>query len=66
MRTQKTRTQMKTRAQRRPRWAALVAAAAVTLGTGLVAAPPTHAADDPVEVVVDGDDVRADNVNGLT
>ncbi|MET8403350.1 GH59 galactosidase [Streptomyces sp900116325] len=66
MRTQKTRTQMKTRAQRRSRWAALVAASAMTLGTGLVAAPPTHAADDPIEVVVDGDDVRADNVNGLT
>ncbi|MDF6022546.1 GH59 galactosidase [Streptomyces sp. JH34] len=57
---------MKTRAQKKSRWAALAAAAAVTLGTGLVAAPPTHAVDDPVEVVVDGDDVRADNVNGLT
>lgn len=25
-----------------------------------------HAADDPVDVVVDGNDIRADNVNGLT
>lgn len=65
MRTQK-RTRTTSRAGRSPRGAALVAAAAVLLGAGLVAAPPTHAADDPVEVVVDGDDVRADNVNGLT
>ncbi|MFI6875383.1 GH59 galactosidase [Streptomyces sp. NPDC050400] len=61
-----TRTSKKTRAQGRPRWAALAAAAAVTLGAGLLAAPPGHAADGPVEVVVDGNDVRADNVNGLT
>ncbi|MEV6699501.1 hypothetical protein AB0M68_20435 [Streptomyces sp. NPDC051453] len=44
----------------------LAAAAAVTLGTGLIASPAGHAADDPVNVVVDGNDVRADNVNGLT
>ncbi|WP_329124375.1 GH59 galactosidase [Streptomyces sp. NBC_01465] len=44
----------------------VAAAAAVALGAGLVAAPPGHAADDPVDVVVDGNDVRADNVNGLT
>ncbi|MFG3140258.1 GH59 galactosidase [Streptomyces sp. NPDC048211] len=62
----RTTTRTQKGAQGRLRWASLAAAAAVTLGTGLVAAPPTHAADDPVEVVVDGDDVRADNVNGLT
>ncbi|MEV5608601.1 GH59 galactosidase [Streptomyces sp. NPDC052225] len=61
-----TRASRTTRAQGRQRWAALAAAAAVTLGTGLLAAPPGHAADDTVEVVVDGHDVRADNVNGLT
>ncbi|WP_338702301.1 GH59 galactosidase [Streptomyces sp. Q6] len=55
-----------TRGQGRPRWGALSVAAVVALGAGLLAAPPGHAADDPVEVVVDGNDVRADNVNGLT
>ncbi|MFI0088267.1 GH59 galactosidase [Streptomyces bobili] len=44
----------------------LAATAAMTLATGLIAAPAGHAADDPVDVVVDGNDVRADNVNGLT
>ncbi|MYW62729.1 GH59 galactosidase [Streptomyces sp. SID8379] len=54
------------RALGRPRWAVL-AAAAVTLGAGMISAPPTHAdATDPVNIVVDGDDIRADNVNGLT
>jgi hypothetical protein len=32
----------------------------------VVGAPAAYTADDPVVVVVDGDDVRADNVNGLT
>lgn len=35
-------------------------------GVPAVAASKTSAANDPVRVVVDGDDVRADNVNGLT
>ncbi|MEU6841996.1 GH59 galactosidase [Streptomyces sp. NPDC046716] len=61
------RTPKKTRARVRPRWAALAAAAAVTLGAGMISAPPSRAAaDDPVDVVVKGDDIRADNVNGLT
>ncbi|MDO0938128.1 GH59 galactosidase [Streptomyces sp. DG2A-72] len=50
---------------KRLRWASLAAAAAVTLGSGLIAAPPTHAAAEPVDVVIDGDDVRSDNRNGL-
>ncbi|MFI0822691.1 GH59 galactosidase [Streptomyces sp. NPDC021098] len=53
-------------AQRRLGWMSLVAATTMALAAGVIAAPAAHAADDPVEVVVDGDDVRADNVNGLT
>ncbi|MBO1330958.1 GH59 galactosidase [Streptomyces sp. VRA16 Mangrove soil] len=55
-----------TRASGRPRRAALAAAAVVALGAGLVSAPPSRAATDPVDLVVDGNDIRADNVNGLT
>ncbi|MGR6968057.1 GH59 galactosidase [Streptomyces cynarae] len=54
------------RASGRPKRTALAAAAVVALGAGLISAPPTQAATDPVNVVVDGDDIRADNVNGLT
>ncbi|AYC37075.1 GH59 galactosidase [Streptomyces griseorubiginosus] len=47
--------------------ASLAAATTMALAAGLTAAAPAaHSADDPVQVVVDGHDVRADNVNGLT
>ncbi|KOU62366.1 GH59 galactosidase [Streptomyces sp. MMG1533] len=52
--------------QRRLGWLSLAAATAMALAAGVVTAPAAHTADDPVEVVVNGDDVRADNVNGLT
>ncbi|MEV0636157.1 GH59 galactosidase [Streptomyces sp. NPDC050619] len=52
--------------QRRPGWASLVAATTMALAAGVITAPAAHTADAPVEVVVDGDDVRADNMNGLT
>lgn len=52
--------------QRRLGWMSLVATTTMALAAGVITAPAAHAADDPVEVVVDGDDVRADNVNGLT
>ncbi|GGL91737.1 hypothetical protein GCM10010129_39380 [Streptomyces fumigatiscleroticus] len=54
------------RAQRRRGWLSLAAASAVALTAGLITAPAAYPADDPVEIVVDGNDVRADNVNGLT
>ncbi|MFE7897250.1 GH59 galactosidase [Streptomyces sp. NPDC057424] len=44
----------------------LAAATTMALAAGVITAPAAHTADDPVEVVVNGDDVRADNVNGLT
>jgi chitodextrinase len=46
------------------RWIAGCAAVSATLVWALTAVPAT-AAEDPVDVVVDGLDVRADNVNGL-
>jgi hypothetical protein len=52
--------------QRRLSWASLAAATTMALAAGVVTAPAAHPADDAVEVVVDGNDVRADNVNGLT
>ncbi|MDT0611145.1 GH59 galactosidase [Streptomyces lancefieldiae] len=52
--------------QRRRGWMSLAAATTLVLAAGVMTAPAAHPADDPVEVVVDGDDVRADNVNGLT
>ncbi|MFC9913320.1 GH59 galactosidase [Streptomyces sp. NPDC127197] len=52
--------------QRRPGWVSIAAATTLALTTGTIAAPAAHTTDDPVEVVVNGDDVRADNVNGLT
>ena len=52
--------------QRRLSWRSLAAATTMALAAGVITAPATHAAGDPVEVVVNGDDVRADNVNGLT
>ncbi|MGK5695311.1 GH59 galactosidase [Streptomyces sp. URMC 128] len=52
--------------QRRLGWLSLAAATTMALAAGVITAPAAHTADDPVEVVVDGDDVRADNVNGLT
>ena len=52
--------------QRRFGWASLAAATTMALAAGVTAAPAAHSADDPVNVVVDGDDVHADNVNGLT
>ncbi|WP_405652865.1 GH59 galactosidase [Streptomyces sp. NBC_00019] len=52
--------------QRRLGWVSLVAATTMALAAGVITAPAAHTADDPVEVVVNGDDVRADNVNGLT
>ncbi|MGR3934186.1 GH59 galactosidase [Streptomyces sp. BRA346] len=52
--------------QRRLGWMSLIAATTMALAAGVITAPAGHAADDPVEVVVNGDDVRADNVNGLT
>lgn len=52
--------------QRRLSWRSLAAATTMALAAGVITAPAAHAAGDPVEVVVDGDDVRADNVNGLT
>src|SRR3954454_18979181 len=52
--------------QRRFGWMSLVAATTMALAAGVISAPAAHTADDPVEIVVNGDDVRADNVNGLT
>src|SRR3954447_21564887 len=52
--------------QRRFGWASLAAAATMALAAGVTAAPAAHSADDPVQIVVDGNDVRADNVNSLT
>ncbi|MEU0205989.1 GH59 galactosidase [Streptomyces canus] len=52
--------------QRRFGWASLAAATTMALAAGVTAAPAAHSADDPVQIVVDGNDVRADNVNGLT
>ncbi|RNG23541.1 GH59 galactosidase [Streptomyces botrytidirepellens] len=52
--------------QRRLSWRSLAAATTMALAVGVIIAPAAHTADDPVEVVVDGGDVRADNVNGLT
>jgi hypothetical protein len=52
--------------QRRFGWASLAAATTMTLAAGVTAAPAAHSADEPVQIVVDGNDVRADNVNGLT
>ncbi|KMS69919.1 GH59 galactosidase [Streptomyces viridochromogenes] len=52
--------------QRRLGWMSLAAATTMALAAGVITAPAAHTADDPVEVVVNGDDVRADNVNGLT
>ncbi|WP_151476915.1 GH59 galactosidase [Streptomyces albicerus] len=52
--------------QRRLGWMSLAAATTMALAAGVMTAPAAHTADDPVEVVVNGDDVRADNVNGLT
>jgi hypothetical protein len=52
--------------QRRLSWASLAATTTMALAAGVVTAPAAHPADDVVQVVVDGDDVRADNVNGLT
>jgi hypothetical protein len=50
---------------RRRRWTAAGAVVTAVLGWGLTA-PPAAAADDPVDVVVDGLDVHKENVNGLT
>ncbi|MEU9326628.1 GH59 galactosidase [Streptomyces canus] len=52
--------------QRRFGWASLAAATTMALAAGVTAAPAAHSVDDPVQIVVDGNDVRADNVNGLT
>src|SRR3954468_4636751 len=52
--------------QRRFGWASLAAATTMALAAGVTAAPAAHSADDPVQIVGDGNDVRADNVNGLT
>ncbi|MGI5197950.1 GH59 galactosidase [Streptomyces sp. CA-288835] len=52
--------------QRRFGWGSVAAAAAMALAAGVVNAPAAHTAEDPVEVIVDGNDVRAENVNGLT
>ncbi|MEV0170628.1 GH59 galactosidase [Streptomyces sp. NPDC050803] len=52
--------------QRRLGWAALAAATTMALAAGVITAPAAHTAEDAVEVVVNGDDVRADNMNGLT
>ncbi|WP_239157713.1 GH59 galactosidase [Streptomyces sp. SID13726] len=52
--------------KRRFGWASLAAATTMALAAGVTSAPAAHSADDPVQVVVDGNDVRADNVNGLT
>lgn len=52
--------------QRRFGWASLAAATTMALAAGVTAAPAAHSADDPVQIVVDGNDVRAGNVNGLT
>ncbi|MBC2900602.1 GH59 galactosidase [Streptomyces cupreus] len=54
------------RTQRRLGWAALAAATTAALAAGVLTAPAAHTAEDPVEIVVNGDHVRADNVNGLT
>ncbi|MES4904201.1 MULTISPECIES: GH59 galactosidase [unclassified Streptomyces] len=52
--------------QRRLGWMSLAAATTMALAAGVISAPSAYPADDPVEVVVNGEDVRADNVNGMT
>jgi len=47
------------------RWMAGCAAVTAMVGWGLVAPPAAAAAEDPVEVLVDGLNVHKDNVNGL-
>ncbi|MFB6756440.1 GH59 galactosidase [Streptomyces sp. NPDC056353] len=54
------------RTSRTSKWLPLAASTALALAAGLIAAPAAHPVDGPVEIVVDGNDVRADNVNGLT
>ncbi|MDX3225275.1 GH59 galactosidase [Streptomyces sp. ME19-01-6] len=44
----------------------LAAATTMALAAGVISAPSAYTADNPVEVVVNGDDVRGDNVNGMT
>ena len=39
---------------------------ATALAAGLLAAPTAHADNAPVQILVDGNDVLADNANGLT
>ncbi|GAA1288221.1 glycoside hydrolase family 30 protein [Streptomyces aureus] len=54
---------------RRPLSLAFAAATAVTLVAGVLVAPANAAGTDPApttQITVDGDDVRAGNVNGLT
>ncbi|PFG67346.1 glycosyl hydrolase family 59 [Propionibacteriaceae bacterium ES.041] len=43
-----------------------IATTAVVILAGLVGAPPARAEDAPVQITVNGNDVRADNANGLT
>ncbi|WP_030622951.1 GH59 galactosidase [Streptomyces sclerotialus] len=52
--------------QRRLGRMSLAAAVTTALAAGVITAPAAHPADDPVEIVVNGDDIRADNVHGLT
>src|SRR3954452_25027685 len=52
--------------QRRFGWGSLAAATTMALAAGVTAPPPAHSEDDPGQIGVDGNDVRADNVNGLT
>tara|TARA_R110002051_G_scaffold80954_3_gene144994 strand:- start:7098 stop:11333 length:4236 start_codon:yes stop_codon:yes gene_type:complete len=45
--------------------ASIATASLVALGAGLLTAPAVHAANDPVEILVDGANVHPENVNGL-
>jgi chitodextrinase len=53
-------------ALRRFGYTSLAVATVTVLGGGLISAPAAHAATEPVEIVVNGDHVLADNKNGLT
>jgi Glycosyl hydrolase family 59 len=53
--------------QRRPGWRLLAASTTLALAAaGIITAPAAHPAGNPVEITVDGRDVRGDNVHGLT
>jgi hypothetical protein len=53
-------------ARRKFRSTTLAIATVAALGGGLLLAPAAHAADEPVQITVDGNNILANNKNGLT